>query len=130
MTNCIFYALFFTLFLNISIGSLKYSQIHRTYKAAYKGVFEACSISVDANGEPIVPYYNMTELKNYITDYFEKNLSKYTTDYEVNVKYLTNRNTMCIKSCRRMKLTLNAKINTFYSYSNSEIFIIKNGDNL
>ena len=130
MTNCIFYTLFFTMFLNVSIGSLKYSQVHRTYMAAYKGIFEACSVSVGTNGEPVVPYYNMTKLKKYVTNYFDTNLSKYTTNYTVSMKYLSNRNVICRSNCRRLKLTLNAKINTFYTYSNSQIFTIKDGDKL
>ena len=130
MTNCLFYSLFFTLFLNISVGSLKFSQIHRTFMSIYKGMFEACAVSVDRNGEPIDPYYNPTEMKNYIDSYFKENLSKYTKSYNVAYKYLSDDDSVCKIECRKVEIRLTAKINTFYEYDKRQVFTIVDGDNL
>lgn len=131
MMNCIFYTLFFSLFLNMSVGSLKYSQIHRTFMSVYKGMFEACAVTVDENGEPCVPYYNMEKMKYYIENYFKTNLSKYTSDYKVSYMYQGGIGTFVCKSeCKSIQISLKAKINLFFDYNNMEIFTIQDGDQL
>ena len=131
MTNCIFYTLFFVLFLNMSIGSLKYSQIHRTFMSIYKGMFEACTITIDESGEPTNPYFNMDKMEKYINDYFKTNLSKYSKNYTVNYTYIGGDNTfICQSECRIIMINLKAKINMFYDYNKTEIFTIKDGDAL
>ena len=132
MSNCIFYTLFFILFLNVSFGSLKYSQVHRTYMAAYRGMYEACAVTVNTNGEPIVPYFNGTKMKSYLDNYFKENLSKYVKDYTVTTRYYSSSSSMilCRKNCRNVRVQLTAKINSFYTYTNSQIFTIANGDTL
>lgn len=127
--NCIFYTLFFTLFLNISIGSLKYSQIHRTFMSIYKGMFEACTVTINDNGEPIKPYFNMNKMANYIDEYFKVNLSKYCKDYKVSYFYIGGTNTfICSSECRMIEIDLKAKINLFFDYKKAEIFTIQDGD--
>ena len=129
MTNCIFYTLFFALFMNISIGSLKYSQVHRTFMSVYKGMFEACAVTVDSNGNPILPYYNMDKMSDYINNYFKANLSKYVKDYKVTYLYLGNEELLfCLENCRKIRISLDAKINTFFHYEKSEVFTIQDGD--
>lgn len=131
MINCIFYTLFFSLFLNISIGSLKYSQIHRTFMSIYKGMFEACTITVNESGEPITPIYNMQKMKSYIDNYFKVNLKKYTNNYKVTYNYIGGTNTfICRSNCRTIEISLNAKINLFFDYQKSEVFTIQDGDSL
>ena len=130
MTNCLFYSLFFTLFLNISVGSLKFSQIHRTFMSIYKGMFEACTVSVDSNGEPIKPYYDQSEMNNYIESYFKTNLSKYSKNYTVKYIYLNDNNQVCKFNCRRISIQLTAPINIFYSYDKTQVFSIMDGDSL
>ena len=130
MTNCIFYAMFFALFLNVSFGSLKYSQIHRTFMSMYKGLLEACTVTVDNYGDPIEPYFD-TLMTTYHVLQFKNNISKYTKDYSLTYKFLTdNDKIVCKKECRRLRVTLTAKINGFYNYNNTQTFAIKDGDNL
>ena len=129
MTNCLFYSLFFVLFLNLSVGSLKFSQVHRTFMSIYKGMFEACTVSVDNQGEPIKPYYNSFEMRVYIDTYFKKNLSKYVKNYTVTYGFVTDNDKIaCKKECRRVKIRLTANINTFYRYDKTQIFTIADGD--
>lgn len=131
MTNAIFYSLFFSLFLNISMGSLKYSQVHRTFMSVYKGMFEACLVSVDSKGEPIIPYYNLNEMNSYVNNYFKKNLSKYTKNYVVNIRFMQpTGTTICRTQCRRVRIRLVAEINSFYSYDKTQVFSVVDGDNL
>ena len=131
MINCIFYTLFFTLFLNMSVGSLKYSQIHRTFMSLYRGMFEACTITINDAGEPIDPYYDMTKVRNYINSYFKANLSKYTNNYKVSLTYFGGATSfVCRNECRILEISLTAEINPLFSYSKSEIFTIQDGDKL
>ena len=130
MTNCIFYSLFFALFLNVSIGSLKFSQIHRTFMSLYKGMFEACSVTVGTNGEPVMPYYNEIEISSYLDGYFKDNLSRYTKDYTYTYDFLTSDNTVCRSQCRKIQIRLSANINFLYKYDQTEIYTIVDGDTL
>ena len=130
MTNCIFYSLFFALFLNVSIGSLKFSQVHRTFMSLYKGMFEACSVTVGTNGEPVMPFYNMIEMKSYLDGYFKENLNKYVKNYTYSYYFLTSTNTYCTTLCRKVEIRLTANINSLYKYDRTEVFTIVDGDTL
>lgn len=130
MTNCIFYSLFFVLFLNVSIGSLKFSQVHRTFMSLYKGMFEACSVTVGTNGEPVMPYYNMIEMRSYLDGYFKDNLERYVKDYSYTYRFLTPDNTRCTNQCRKVEIKLTANINFLYKYDRTETFTIVDGDTL
>ncbi len=113
------------------MGSLKYSQIHRTFMSIYKGMFEACTITVNNNGEPTSPYFNMDKMETYINEYFKTYLSKYCKDYQVSYMYIGGTNTLiCASECRTILITLKAKINMFYDYDKTEIFTIQDGDAL
>lgn len=131
MTNCLFYSIFFALFLNISFGSLRFSQINRTFLSIYKGMLEACVITVDTKGEPIKPIYNKQKVEDYVLTYLEENIKKYsknfdlkTTYYDENFKNKTN------VEIRGISITLNAKINSFYTYEKEQRFSIWSKDNL
>ena len=130
MTNSIFYALFFALFLNVSVGSLKFSQIHRTFMSLYKGMFETCTITINKNGEPIVPYFNQLEMSLFLKGYFSENLSKYTKSYKYTYKFLTDSGAFCLDQCRRVQIRLQADINTFYKYDKVQTFAVVDGDSL
>ena len=130
MTNCIFYSLFFALFLNVSIGSLKFSQVHRTFMSLYKGMFEACSVTVGTNGEPVMPFYNMIEMKSYLDGYFKENLNKYVKNYTYSYYFLSSPNTYCTTLCRKVEIRLTENINSLYKYYRTEVFTIVDGDTL
>ncbi len=131
MTNCVFYALFFTLFLNISFGSLKYSQINRSFMSVYKGMLEASVVSIDIHGEPTIPYYDGKKVVEYSESYLSKNIAKYTKDYTIDITFYDKETGyLCEQSCRKVKINLKAKINYFFSYDQSQTFIIKSEDEL
>ena len=131
MTNCIFYAMFFTLFLNMSLGSLRMSQINRVFMSIYKGMLEASVLTIDDNGEPVEPYYNLTTLDNYVEGYLKDNISRYTSDYTFTTKYLSKKNnSVCTSFCRRVELTLKAKVNVLFNYEKSQTFTIRDKDEL
>lgn len=132
MTNCIFYSVIFTLFLNFTVGSIRYSEVNRTFMTIYRGMFEASTITVDSNGDPITPYYNEEVLTYYLNDYFKENLKKYVTDYEIKI-YFFNRDTeeLCFThDCRDVNITLKAKINMFFNYEKSQDFSVYERNNL
>lgn len=96
----------------------------------YKGLLEACTVTVDNYGDPIKPYFD-TLMTTYHVLQFKNNISKYTKDYSLTYKFLTdNDKIVCKKECRRLRVTLTAKINGFYNYNNTQTFAIMDGDNL
>lgn len=131
MTNTIFYSLFFALFLNVSFGSLKYSQIHRTFMSMYKGMLEASTITVGSNGESIEPYFDIGQMRYYVEFYLKNNLSKYTKNYKVTYSFINKTNMFtCRSECRRVRIRLTANINSFYKYDKTQTFLIVDGDTL
>ncbi len=95
----------------------------------YKGMFEACTLTINSSGEPVLPYYNMDKMQSYMDNYFKVNLSKYTNNYELNLEYLSNDgSSVCKSQCRKVRISLDAEINSLYHYQNSEVFTIKDGD--
>ena len=133
MVNCIFYVLFFTLFLSASFGSLRFSQINRSFMSIYKGMFEASVMTVNSSGEPTKPYFNTRLLENYVNEYFEKTVKRYSTDYEVSFQfYIDHSNVAEIPESisRDVKITLSAKINFLFNYNKEQEFSIKSKDEL
>ena len=129
MTNCLFYTLFFALFLNVSFGSLRYSQINRSFMSVYKGMLEASVVTIDKHGEPTIPYYDENKVVEYSNNYLSKNIAKYTKDYSIDITFFDKESGyLCNESCEKVKINLKAKINFFYTYDKSQIFIIKSGD--
>ena len=131
MTNCLFYSVFFSLFLNISIGSLRLSQINRSFMGIYKGMLEASVFTINDEGEPVLPYYDENRINKYVTNYLDKNISKYSSDYQI-ITSLEDKDTgeLCIDFCRSLRIELRAKINTFYKYKKSQVFTIYSGEEL
>lgn len=129
MTNCIFYSLFFVLFLNVSFGSLRFSQINRTFMNMYKGMLEASVITVDANGESCLPYYDIERVNSYLNNYLNKNIAKFTKGYTISTT-LTNRNStdLCYSNCSSLNVRLTAKINQFYKYDKVQVFTVYSED--
>ena len=127
MTNCLFYTMFFVLFLNLSFGSLRYSQINRNFMSIYKGMLEACLITINASGEPIFPYFDKEQVNEYVVNYLDKNISRYSRNYSVKTTYLVrNSDTMvCSSKCSVVKISLNAKINAFIDYSKEQTFVVR-----
>ena len=131
MTNCIFYSLFFTLFLNLSFGSLRFSQVNRVFASIYKGMLEASVLTINNNGEPVVPYYNKERLGVYVDTYLKENISKYTTKYTVNTEYFNQNGVPTTGDyCRTVSINLKAKINIFFDYDKTQTFVVKSGETL
>lgn len=131
MTNCIFYAMFFTLFLNMVLGSLRMSQINRVFMSIYKGMLEASVLTIDNSGEPVEPYYNKATFNDYVDDYLKENLSRYTTDYSLETVFLSkDTNTVCTSFCRKVEITLKAKVNFLYTYEKTQVFTVRDKDEL
>ena len=129
MTNCLFYSFFFVLFLNLSFGSLRLSQVNRAFMSIYKGMLEASVLTIDDDGEPVVPYYDKNTFDNYVDDYLRDKISKYTKDYTVTTSYYADSSdTVCEDVCRKVSINLNAKINTFYKYDKTQTFLVRSSE--
>ena len=129
MTNCIFYSLFFALFLNLSFTSLRVSQVNRVFMSIYKGMLEASVLTIDDGGEPVVPYYNQNRLSVYVEDYLEQNISRYTKEYTVNTGYyMDDSSTICTSNCHKVSINLKAKINLFYDFNKTQTFVIRSAE--
>lgn len=128
MLNCLFYSMFFLLFLNVSFGSLRMSQINRAFMSIYKGDFEASVITVDKNGEPTIPYYSQPTLRKYVADHLENQVRRYTTNYVLDLTfYKDTSNTPCSETeiARKVKLSLKANVNYLFKYEKEKNFLIK-----
>lgn len=126
MSNCIFYSLVFALFITFTSGAIDFSRVNRTFMSIYRGIFEASTISVDQNGEPIKPYFDEETLTLYLHQYLSKNLGNYCTDYKIKL-YFFNRDddSICINNmCRDVEVTLNAKINYLFEYNKTQRFSV------
>lgn len=127
MLNCLFYSIFFALFLNTSLGALRLSQVNRVFMSSYKGMFEASLITVDSDGEPVHPYFNQKILREYINGFMCENLNRYTTNYLLNVDfYLLDGSTECSETdyARNVKITLKADINFLYKYDKTQSYTV------
>ena len=131
MTNCLFYSLFFVLFLNVSFGALRFSQINRSFMSIFKGMLEASVMTIDIHGEPVVPYYNKNRVVEYSNTYLSKDISRFTKDFTIDIVFY-NKETdlLCDDYCNKVKISLNAKINSFYSYDKSQTFVIRSKDEI
>ena len=126
MTNCIFYSIFFALFLNLSLGSLRFSQINRCFLSIYKGMLEASVATIDDNGETIIPYFDKEKLDSYASEYLGKSISRYSNSYVVNTTLLDkDTDIICDSHCQKVAINLRAKISLFYSYDKTQIFMVK-----
>lgn len=133
MLNCIFYSLFFVLFLNLSTGSLKLSQINRAFLSSYKGIYEASVITVGDDGEPIYPYFSQSLLGQYIHDFVEEKVTRYATNHELSyVFYKEDGVSECGEDdlARSIKIRLKADINYLFSYDKTQTFSIKDKESV
>lgn len=122
MTNCLTFAVFFTLFAAFSYGSLRFSQVNRVFMNCYKGMFEVSAVSVNSSGEPIKPYYDKETLRNYVKEYLEPDIKKYVSDYTLTISYSSPIiNTL---NYRAATLNLKANINFLFKYDKSQTFTI------
>lgn len=133
MINLIFYTLFFTLFVNFSFGSLRYSQINRAFMSSYKGLYESCVVTVSNTGEPIYPYFDKELVQKEVETYFATNIGKYTKDYNLSILfYRSDHRTQCLKNeyARTVRIILKTKINSLYTYNKARFFSITERDEL
>lgn len=126
MENLLFFSIIFATIINFSMGAINYSGVNRTFLSMYRGLIEASTILVDADGLPIEPYFDKTKLKAYVTSYFERELTRYVTHYEASIFYFYQDDTTICTSmeCRGVKISLDCEINYFFHYSKARDFYI------
>ena len=93
-------------------------------------MLEACTLTVNDDGESAFPVYDQAKVSSYVNSYLSQNLSRFTDEYSVDISYSDKDGEICTEECSKVKLTLNAKINTFYKYKKSQVFEIKSGEDL
>ncbi len=96
-------------------------------------MYEASVITVGNDGEPIYPYFDQNILSNYIHTYFEKNLTRYTTNYTLDVAFYDQEggNKCQINDMSRcVEVSLKADINFLFKYDKTQKFLIKDRPNL
>lgn len=119
------------MFLTLSLGSLKFSQINRTFLSIYKGMLEACVLTVNDSGEPVKPYYNETKVNEYVISYLDKNINRYAKDYTLTTTYYDENFTKAsTKYSRGISINLKAKINFFTTYDKEQRFSVTSKEEL
>ena len=92
-------------------------------------MIEASVVTINDQGEPIIPYYSQTTLNSYVDDYLKTNISKYVKEYTLNTLYLEdNLYNVCDENCRVVSINLKAKINAFYEYDRTQTFAIRSAE--
>ena len=126
MENLLFFALIFSTIINFTMGAIDFSGVNRTFLSMYKGMFEASVIYVGENGKPCKPYFNKELLKEYVTNYFERELTTYVTHYEASIYYFDKDDgMMCTsKTCDSVRISLDCDINYFFHFSKARDFYI------
>ena len=127
MTNCLFYALFFVLFINFGVGSMNFSGVNRTFKTISKGIFESAAYTIGQDGKPSEPYFDEGLVETYVANYFKENLTKYVTYYEARIYFFNNdaNETICTtKRCQNVKVTLKCDINYLFHYEKGENYYL------
>lgn len=129
MGNMAFYAMLLVIFMQFTFGAVRFSGVNRTFLSMYRGVFESSLITVGEDGEPIYPYFSESILKAHIDDYLKENVTHYVKNYLVDINFLDmESNGVCLEDhCSKVKVTLNADINLFFTYSKSLEFKVKKG---
>lgn len=133
MLNCIFYSLFFVLFIDLSTGSLRLSQINRIFLSTYKGMYEACVVTVGDDGEEIYPYFNQTLINSHIRTFLDEKLTRYTTNYVLTCDFYNEDGiTKCSENdlARCLKINLKANVNFLFKYDKLQTYSIKDKNNL
>ena len=113
------------MFLNLSFGSLRYSQINRSFLSIYKGMLEACVLTVDDDGEPVKPYYSHEKVSMYVVTYLNKNIKRFTKEYTLTTTYYDETfSSETNEYSRGLSIKLKAKILNFRTYEKEQRFVI------
>lgn len=94
-------------------------------------MYEASVVTVGDDGEPIYPYFDKTYVQNYVSNFLETDVAKYSNEYTINVSfYLLDGVTLCTEDdlARNVKIELDAKINDLFKYKNNRSFSILERD--
>lgn len=126
MVNSIFFAVGFVLFLTFSFGGMSYSSIHRSFLNMHKSLVETSIMTIGENGNDIDPYFNETLLESYLTTYLNQNVAKYATQYKATLMYFDAKTKQMNTNHRAngVKISLYAKVNTFFTYQHARSFSI------
>ncbi len=128
MTNLIFFTIIASIMLNFSFGVMNYSGINRTFELAVKGPLEMSCLTLDNSATEVAPYFYRDFLEENVELYFAMNLPRYTKEYTTAYYYFNDeedRSYCTSKYCRGVKISLKAKINTFFEYENAKEFYVK-----
>lgn len=126
MINCLFFGVGFYLFLTFSFGGMTYSSIHRSFLNMHRSILEISIVTVGDNGEDIDPYFNEPVLEQYVVNYLEDNIGRYSSDYKASIIYFDAK-TKDINTNHKadgVRISLSSEINAFYSYKHAREFTI------
>ena len=126
MINCIFFGLFFCLFLSFSFGGMTYSSIHRSFLNMHKSMLEVSIVTIGNDGTDVDPYFHEPTLENYVVNYLKDNIGKYCPTYKANIIYF-DADTKAINTnhhANGVRISISGDINTFYTYKHAREFTI------
>ena len=112
----------------MSFGSLRMSQVNRVFMSTYKGMYEACAVTVGNDGEPIYPYFDKNILTNYVTNFIGENVRKFVPSYDLSIKFYTLGGTYeCQENdlARTVKVSLKANINYLFTFNKEQTISIQ-----
>lgn len=127
MLNAFAFVFITTLIMTFSLGSINYFGIHRAFELMYRGVLEN-SMDYFIYSDENVYYFVPETLERNVLDYFERNISRYTHEYDVSFYYFNAENdSYCSSYCRSVKISLKADLNLLFHYEKARSFSILRG---
>jgi hypothetical protein len=127
MTNIFLAILLAVVSFNFFTVTYKLNGINRTLLFTPTSIFEVNVPLVDFN-ENLDLYFDKEKLESDLTSYYDSNLIRYTSEYDISFYYLNIEDkSLCISDfCKAVEVTVNSEILFGFQYEKTMRFEIRN----
>ena len=128
MLNAYAFVFITTLIMTFSLGSINYFGIHRSFQLLYRGVIESSIDFFIRDDYEHIYYFDQEKLESNVTQYLERNITRYTHKYDVSFYYFNAEDeSYCTSYCQSVKISLRADLNILFHYEKARSFTILRG---
>ena len=125
MGNIIFSITIAVLSLQFFTATYQLNGINRTLYNIPIAMFEASIDMVSSSEDPTLGF-NDVKLRNYLTYYFDKSLTRYSNSYSFSIYYYNSLDeSFCRINCTDVEITLKAKVMLTFDYQKVARFHIQ-----
>lgn len=127
MIICFMVILLLILCMSMFTVTSSLNAINRIVLFTPKTIFES-SIELVQDNDAFIPFYNKETLKKQLTSYYNNNLLKYCSDYEMKIYYFNDDDSYCVEEkCPNVEVTVISRLVFNYEYSKTIQYQIKEG---